>query len=126
MGNLTKKALRLSLKKVWYIMTSRYDKIEEYRELTPYWYARLCLYDNLPKTQKFWTKYIVGYGSFDSDLVTFKNFDYNIMTLGYQKKSEVQRVKVFNHVGIRIDYGKKEWGAVEGVKYFVITHGEML
>lgn len=126
MSNLTKKALRLSLKKIWFVMTNRFDKIEEYRALTPFWYARLCLYDGKRKTQKFWIKYIAGYGSFDSDLVTFKDFDYNIMTLGYPKKSEVQRIKVFNHVGIRIDFGKTEWGAVAGTKYFVITHGEVL
>ena len=35
--------LRLSLKKKWFDLTKRGIKPEDYREITPYWCARLLL-----------------------------------------------------------------------------------
>ena len=42
--------LQMSLKKQWFEMTKAMIKLEDYRELTMYWYSRLCLYDGEKKS----------------------------------------------------------------------------
>lgn len=52
------KILYITLKKKWFDMTSAGIKKEEYREIKPYWCARLLLYDGKKMSQQFWDEYI--------------------------------------------------------------------
>ena len=111
-----KKTLTLSLKKQWFEMTKSGIKTEDYREITPYWIKRL--------TTDFTYKH-------DEDTplnfeAKFKNFTQNIMTLGYPKKGDTERIIQFEHAGIEIRTGNIEWGAEPNKLYFVIKHGSLV
>lgn len=118
--------LQLSLKRQWFDMTDVDGKSEDYRELTPYWAKRLVgrwTYKGEKKGQfpdlenSFMSSFVI---------MRFKNFNTNTMTLGYPSKDEIERIKIFEHVGIEIRTGNPEWGAEEGKLYFVIKHGKRL
>ncbi len=122
-----KKNLTLSLKRQWFEMTKAGIKREDYRELTPYWYSRLCLYLGEIKTQKWWIYYFVNHHSIDQEHhISFKSFDHNIMTLGYPKSTDSDRILKLEHKGIEIRTGNPDWGAEPNKLYFVIKHGEII
>lgn len=114
------KILHLTLKKKWYDMILSGEKKEEYREVKPYWIARLVDEFGAPhscedfnfehKGHKCSMRSPVGY-----DIVEFKN--------GYRKDSPTMRVKITD---IDIDVGKEKWGAEYCKPYFVISLGEIL
>ena len=114
--------LQLSLKKQWFEMTKSGIKTEDYREINEYWVRRLVKsfsnYSNL-----IYQPHLVLAGR---SSVEFKTFDSNIMTLGYPKSTDLDRIIKFKHKGIKIGHGKQEWGAVLGKIYFVIKHGDIL
>ena len=56
--------------------------------------------------------------------VKFKRFTHNVMTLGYPKSTDSEKIKIFEHAGIEIRAGKPEWGAEPDKLYFVIKHGK--
>lgn len=110
-------------------MTKSGIKTEDYREITPYWvkrlikesYLRICSNDEdlvdyilLNKDVNFMLKY------------HSKNFEANIMTLGYPKKGDTERILKLEHKGIEIRSGNPEWGAEPDKLYFVIKHGGSL
>lgn len=118
--------LQLSLKKQWFEMTKSGIKTEDYREITPYWAKRLV---GVWK----WNKYEFGLfptlkDSFMSNhqILSFKNFNTNIMTLGYPKSTDTDRILRLEHKGIEIGYGNPEWGAEPNKYYFIIKHGKQL
>lgn len=91
------KKLHLTLRKNWFDLIDSGIKKEEYREIKAYWqkrFAKLLLNDNLP------------------DIVSFKN--------GYAKNAPVTE---WEFQGIRIDYGRYEWGAEPDKLYYVILLG---
>jgi hypothetical protein len=53
----------------------------------------------------------------------FKKFDANVMTLGYPKSTDTQRILKLEHKGIEIGTGNPEWGAEPNKLYFIIKHG---
>ena len=114
--------LQLSLKKQWFDMTKSGVKTEDYREITPYWVRRLVKsfsnYSNLIHQPHL---LLAGRSS-----VEFKTFDLNIMTLGYPKSTDTDRILKLEHKGIEIGYGKPEWGAEPNKLYFIIKHGATL
>jgi hypothetical protein len=122
------KTLRLSLKNKWFEMTKAGIKTEDYREITPYWTKRLLLnitdidYD-LPKEliDKICANY---YGKKNAPI--FKIFGHNIMTLGYPKSTDTEKILHFEHAGIEIGYGKEELGAEPNKLYFIIKHGKRI
>lgn len=121
------KNLQLSLKTKWFRMTQAGIKTEDYRETTPYWYSRLCLYDGQEKSQRWWKQYFDIYYSIDEiSRTSFKSFDQNIMTLGYPKSTDLSRILKLEHKGIEIREGNPEWGAEVGKLYFVIKHGQII
>ena len=97
------KTLTLSLKKKWFDMIKAGIKLEEYRQVKPFWIRRLI--EN-PEDQKH---------------ARFKHFDKLVFTLGYPKADDTEKRMEFTGVQIDLCSGKKEWGAVPGVPYFVIT-----
>jgi hypothetical protein len=118
-------SLRLSLKREWFEMTKAGIKTEDYREITAYWAKRLV---------GAWTYYRNGRGllpnheSFMNGFrpVNYKNFQHNIMTLGYPSAIDTERILRLEHKGIEIGYGKPEWGAEPNKLYFVIKHGTII
>lgn len=117
------KNLQMSLKTKWFEMTKSGEKTEDYREITPYWIKRLVN----PRSHKV-TIIPMHLGSFLHDVKSrgFKEFDSNIMTLGYPSKDDKERIIQFEHAGIEIREGRPEWGAEPGEIYFVIKHGKRL
>lgn len=82
--------LTLPIKKKWFDMILDDEKLEEYRDMTPYYYKRLNKYLG----QKI-------------DL---------ILRNGYSKKSPSMRCSV----RIVIGPGQTKWGAIEGKDYYVL------
>jgi hypothetical protein len=107
------KVLHLTLKKKWFDMTGSGDKPDEYREIKPYWVNRLL-------------NYHCGWnsdGTLKEVLLDFKAFDVIHARNGYSKNAPSWTRKC---LFITIDYGKPEWGAEPGKKYFVIKLGERI
>jgi hypothetical protein len=122
------KNLHLSLKSQWFEMTKQGVKTEDYREINEYWFKRLvyCWQDvllghNYRQLTDENIRFIVEKGWFG-----FNDFSENVMTLGYPKKTDTERILRLEHKGIEIRTGNKEWGAEEGKNYFVIKHGNIL
>lgn len=118
--------LQLSLKTKWFEMTKAGIKTEDYREINPYWIARLTtigeytIKQNLVSSLEYHLK---------TDFLKngiFKIFDINTMTLGYPKKDDTERTIKFEHAGIEIRTGNQEWGSEPNKLYFVIKHGKRL
>jgi hypothetical protein len=120
------KNLQLSLKTEWFEMTKSGVKKEDYRELTPFWYSRLCLDRGKSRSQLYWKQYFDYAFAFDDEPCEFKEFTCNIMTLGYPKAGDTSRILKLEHKGIEIRTGNPLLGAVEGKLYFVIKHGEIV
>jgi len=127
------KTLRLPLKTKWFEMSKAGIKKEDYREINPYWYKRLfadahpsksirqeaCDNFKNPNSATNWN-FKNGYYS------KFKQFDQNVMTLGYPKNGDTEKILRLEHKGIEIRTGNPEWGAEPGKLYFVIKHGLIL
>jgi len=142
------KNLQLSLKRQWFEMTKAGIKTEDYRDITPYWCKRLLLYcgeslleNTKVKLQSYLDeKDIVEMCNdlnscideeeleyqIDNWYLSFKEFDCNIMTKGYPKSTDSDRILKLEHKGIEIGYGKEEWGAEPNKFYFIIKHGKRL
>ena len=125
--------LQLSLKKQWFYLTKSGVKTEDYREINSYWSKRLVynLKDVLLRRKSFFTEFIDEKDAYD--FITnnigkygFNDFDSNVMTLGYPKSTDSERIIKLEHKGIEIREGNPEWGAIPGRKYFVILHGSFL
>lgn len=92
--------IHLTLKKKWFDMIKSGKKKQEYREMKPFWDKR---FEKILSSKK--PTYIVlsnGYG---------KNVPKRCFELTSIKKGE---------------YGKEEWGAVPGTRYWVLNIGEDL
>jgi len=124
--------LQLSLKQKWFEMTASGEKPEDYREITPYWCARLLLYDNNRRSQAFWRTYLHACNlqlASPNDItngVSLRQFKTNTLTLGYPKATDTDKILKYKHAGIEIRTGNPEWGAEKDKLYFVIKHGKRL
>ena len=94
--------LTLTIKKKWFDMIKSGEKLEEYREIKPYWTRRFInsLYD-----LGIYTDNTIRNAQ---GTIIFKN--------GYQKDSP--KIKCF--IELRQDYGKTKWGAIANKKYYVL------
>lgn len=128
--------LQLSLRRKWFEMTKAGIKTEDYREITPYWCNRLLFQNGMVMKKEWWEKYLNSYGSItiknalktsDSDhRLSFKQFDCNIMTLGYPSSNDLERILIYEHEAVEISEGYVPWGAEPGKLYFVIKHGAII
>ena len=120
--------LTLSLKRKWFEMTKAGIKTEDYREINEYWMKRLLTKQSYEHYLS--CKYSGGNefenGNFDIDYVDFKTFTNNVMTLGYPKSTDKERILKLEHKGIKIRHGNPDWGAEPNKLYFVIKHGEII
>ena len=120
-----KKDLYLSLKTEWFNLTKSGIKTEDYRSINGYWVKRLILL----KQENIKIKDIIQWID-DKDLLffnkmcSFKPFTNNIMTLGYPKSTDSDRILKLEHKGIEIRTGNPAWGAEPNKLYFVIMHGQ--
>jgi hypothetical protein len=124
LGAVMPSCLRLSLKTKWFEMTKAGTKTEDYRELSPYWSKRF----GTPIT---WAMEAYIQPDFcDTDGVGYTlnqtNYKVNLMTLGYPKSTDTERILKLEHKGIEIRTGNPEWGAEPNKLYFVIMHGVIL
>ena len=123
-GAVMPSCLRLSLKAKWFEMTKAGIKTEDYRELSPYWSKRFG-------TPISWAMEAYIQPDFcDTEGVGYtlneNNYDENVMTLGYPKSTDTERILKLEHKGIEIRTGNPEWGAEPNKLYFVIMHGAVI
>lgn len=128
------KILNLSLHTKWFDLTKASIKKEDYREINPYWCNRFLLFNGNTKKKEFWeaevfksdahtpTQLLLSF--LVKEIVSFKKYDKNKMTLGYPNNTDNLRIETFVNDGICIDYGQEEWGAEPNKLYFVIKHGK--
>lgn len=102
------KILDLPLKKEWYAMIESGEKLEEYRELTPYWCKRL-----LGRSTPIYSS-LYGYQNANMKRYTHVRFRY-----GYTR-----RTMLFKIEEIIIGRGNPEWGAPLDKDVFIIKLGE--
>lgn len=130
------KSLRLPLKTKWFEMTKAGIKNEDYREINEYWCSRLLELDEETE-YLIWVELIEDlanptrrhedvYQCLSFFGARFKKFDTNIMTLGYPKATDTERILKLEHKGIEIRTGNPEWGAEPNKLYFVIKHGNII
>jgi hypothetical protein len=100
--------LILPIKKKWFDMIVSGQKKEEYREIKDYYDTRIG-HALLGYPLRWCSKSLVEEKMKNETIeVLFKNgYGYDVPTMYAKCK-------------VRIDYGKKEWGAEEGKKYFVL------
>lgn len=123
------KNLQLPLKTKWFLMTKSGVKPEDYRDINHYWIKRLMSkhYNVLYPTEQEAVDGILKH--VDPNFLVkhhSKKFECNIMTLGYPKSTDTERIIRFEHAGIEIREGNPEWGAEPGKLYFVIKHGKFI
>lgn len=98
-----KNEIRLTLKKLWFKLIRDYRKIEEYRDITPYYCARLC-------------------ANYKKDSIECKDCKTNYcrpepkantvhFTLGYPRNDDNERHLVREIEEIRKGRGRLIWGA---------------
>lgn len=124
------KNLTLPLTTQWFHLTRDQIKTEDYRDITAYWFKRL-VFDPKNAVEFFGYKYKTLTDQQVVDIVTdkrklniiaFRPFQQNIMTLGYPAKHDTARKLKIDHNGIEIGPGRIEWGAEEKKLYFIIKH----
>lgn len=117
-------------------MTKAGIKTEDYREITDYWCRRL-IWIQEEMYADIWREMINDLANpnrihksindcLEYFYVALKQFDCNIMTLGYPKSTDTERILKLEHKGIEIRTGKPEWGAIPDKIYFVIMHGNII
>lgn len=118
------KILDLPLKAEWYNMIDSGVKLEEYREIKPYWIKRLaeCSGENRHEKTGFYCKKanchscITRGNGFHPKDYTHARFRY-----GYTKRTMLFKIELI-HIGL----GRKEWGAPEEDKVFILKLGERI
>ncbi len=123
------KTIRLPLTRQWFEMTKSGVKKEDYREIAIYWIKRF--FEKTFEARHHHIQWLLEKGFSIEDTqhlsgVRLKKFDKNVMTLGYPKANNKERILTLEHKGIEIGYGKPEWGAKPNKLYFIIKHGEIL
>ena len=124
--------LQLSLISNWFYLTKLKIKLEDYREITPYFCNKFLLLNGKSMSKKWWFLNFFENRSIEKTIIsligntTFKKFETNTMTLGYPSRDNTERVLKLKHKGIEIRIGNPEWGAEPNKLYFVIMHGAIL
>jgi hypothetical protein len=134
-GAVMPSCLQLSLKTKWFEMTKAGLKKEDYREINQYWVTRLFRHKESKLTKEEIVRYVLNYkyygyvevqSIFTYHDLSFKDFNQNVMTLGYPKSTYIERILKLEHKGIEIRTGNPEWGAEPDKLYFVVKHGAVL
>lgn len=117
--------LYLPLKKQWFDMIKSGIKLEEYREIKPYYIRKFIKFDTLRKDllEHYQTGFDEGeiVGIEDELRLLSDKLKKVVFTLGYPKADDADRRIEFDYPTIRLGEGRTDWGAAPGTKYFVIT-----
>ena len=105
--------LILPIKRKWFEMILLGVKSEEYREIKPYWTKRFVnyfgRYYNTSNVRDIYGNILLYTWSYQEKTVIFRN--------GYGKNApEFTAVCTITE-----GYGKTEWGAVQGERYYILT-----
>lgn len=95
--------LDLSLTYHWYDEIAAGRKLEEYRELTDYYRSRLI-----------------------SDQWNGTDFFRHYNAVRFHRGQGSPTTMLVKCIGIRIGYGREDWGAEQGKRYFVIQLGDRI
>lgn len=113
--------LHLSIQKKWFDMILVGFKKEEYREIKPYWAARL-----VKNVAYHWqSEFMADHFGTTTGSVTYEGRHYDIARFhnGYSLLCPTVDVKILN---ITVGTGLPEWGAVKAQPYFVIKLGKVI
>lgn len=111
------KELELILKHKYWDMIASGEKPEEYREITNHWRVRVCA---IAKTCEMASVCKANINCHYEYGVPKKR---GVVTL---RRAYTQTVMKFEIDKIVIGFGKEEWGAKPGVKYYVIKLGKRI
>lgn len=120
------RTLHLTLKKKWFDMIASGEKKEEYRKIKSYWANRFTWHEHhdmitcvnsLEDEMYADSQRPIPTGVFKQcfDVVEFRN--------GYARNAPTIRIKF---KWLAYGFGREEWGAEPGKKYFVIKLGDKL
>jgi len=119
MSEETQKILKLTLKKKWFDLIVFGDKREEYREIKPFFLARLTNIKGMIRSEikdeicSFLKYGFDGIGfpnkeDIKKNGIEFTNYDYVEFSNGYGKNVPTA---LFSFINVRIGIGNKKWGA---------------
>lgn len=109
---MEKTILPLTLKKQWFEMIRSGIKLEEYREIKPYWESRFI--DS--KKQAI-------LDATTADEVAWKEFTHIRFTHGYAKNAPTFLIEFY---GFDIGYGYPFWGGMSGNEVFILKLGKII
>lgn len=112
--------LDLVLKVCWYEMIESGEKREEYRKIGAYWAKRLIASSDTTKRNSGVPTHVCGDFTIEPG-ATFRDFAFVRFHRAYTSTTMTFAVD-----GIEIGEGNPEWGAIPGVKYFVIKLGNRI
>lgn len=104
---MSRNDLILTLKKQWFDKILSGEKTEEYREMKPYWEKRF---------ENYFGK-VVDFSGGPGSRVWDTHKKVIVFRNGYRSDSPVFSAECTISEG----YGKEEWGAQKGEKYFILT-----
>lgn len=127
------KTLDLVLKGKWYDMIDSGEKKEEYREIKAYWCNRI-LYHTTLGVKEYWEDVLAKARELIAENPKCFNLPNllirNYGTRGYThvrfRRGYTCQDMLFEIDSIEINTGNSEWGAEDGVEYFVIKLGKRL
>lgn len=112
--------LDLVLKVCWYEMIESGEKREEYRKIGAYWAKRLIVLPDTTKPNSAVPTHVCGDFTIEPGSA-FRDFAFVRFHRAYTSTTMTFAVD-----GIEIGEGNPEWGAIPGVKYFVIKLGNRI
>lgn len=112
--------LHLTLRKKWWEMIESGEKLEEYREIKPYWIRRLCRHGKDEPTEGYRWNMCVNGGCQLSPIcangeVTCTKYDYVCFHYG-----RTARTMLFEIGCIFVGKGDPKWGAPQNEDVFII------
>ena len=113
--------LDLVLKIKWYEMIESGQKREEYRKIGAFWSKRLCVSPTVGKCRERVPMCKIGDVPDIARCWSSRKFDFVRFHRAYTSTT-----MTFSVAGIEIAEGNPEWGAIPGVKYFVIKLGNRI
>ena len=124
------KVLKMTLKKKWFDMIASGEKKEEYREIKQYWVSRFIdflsgrkiVLDRISEINVFFSEIEDG-GCDVNKKIQWRHYDAVEFKNGYSKAAPAITLKLN---GIEIKEGRKDCGAEECEKYFVLKLGEII
>lgn len=100
--------LNITLRRYWFDMIARREKLEEYREIKPYWIQRLCLHEFHNKTPEEIISLSENIPFFKGEPYTIFRKDFDMVSAQNGYGPHVPTLK-FVPGKIRIGMAKREW-----------------